>query len=199
LLNKVIERLDRPGATLTPGEAQTLRDAQGVVAGAATNPAGTGAASTAVVAQDQQGNAQAAAGAPSVAARIEALEKSQGLGFRVGGSTIRIGGYFKTDVVASSYSDGDPAPGSAIRNYYSPGGIPVGATALAGRNAREGLQTTFSARETRFSINTETPIGDKKVLGVLELDFFDTRRSATNACPTASSPASGRPTLPTTS
>ena len=36
--------------------------------------------STAVVSQDQQGNAQASAGAPSVASRIEALEKSQGLG-----------------------------------------------------------------------------------------------------------------------
>jgi len=164
LLNKVIERLDRPGATLTPSEAQTLRDAQRVV---------SGAPGTTVVAQDQQGNAQAA-GERSVASRVEALEKGQGLGFRVGGSTIKIGGYFKTDVVASNYSDGDVATGSALRNYYSPGGIPVGATAAAGRVAREGLQTTFSARETRFSINTETPIGDKKVLGVLELDFFDT-------------------------
>lgn len=169
LLNKVIERLDRSGATLTPGEAQTVRDARGVVSGAAPSPAGS-----VVVAQDQQGNAQAAAGAPSFAARVEALEKSQGLGFRVGGSTIRIGGYFKTDVVASKYSDGDPPPGTFIRNYYSPAGIPVGNTALAGRNAREGLQTTFSSRETRFSINTETPIGDEKLLGVLELDFFDT-------------------------
>ena len=174
LLNKVIERLDRPGATLTPGEVQTVRDARGVVTGSAPNAPGTGATSTAVVSQDQQGNAQASAGAPSVASRIEALEKSQGLGFRVGGSTIRIGGYFKTDVVASKYSDGDPAPGTFIRNYYSPGGIPVGTTALLGRNAREGLQTAFSARETRFSINTETPIGDKKLLGVLEMDFFDT-------------------------
>lgn len=179
LLNKVIERMDRLGATLTPGEAQTVRDAQGVVAqgvvsGAASNAAGTGAASTAVVAQDQRGNAEAAAGPPSVASRIEALEKSQGLGFRVGGSTIRIGGYFKTDVVASKYSDGDPPPGTFIRNYYSPGGIPVANTAAAGRIAREGVQTTFSSRETRFSINTETPVGDKKLLGVLELDFFDT-------------------------
>lgn len=179
LLDKVIERLDRPGATLTPGEAQTVRDARGVVAGAAagatgTNTAGTGAASPAVASQDQQANAHAAAGGGSVASRIEALEKSQGLGFRVGGSTIRIGGYFKTDVVASKYSDGDPAPGAAIRNYYSPGGIPVASTGSLGRAAREGLQTTFSARETRFSINTETPVGDKKVIGVLELDFFDT-------------------------
>lgn len=166
LLNKVIERLDRPGAALTPGEVQTMRDARDVVSGAAT--------STAVVASAQQDNAQAAAGAASFTARIEALEKSQGLGFRVGGSTIRIGGYFKTDVLASKYSDGDPPPGTLIRNYYSPGGIPVGNTALAGRNASEGLQTTFSSRETRFSINTETPIGDKKLTGVLELDFFDT-------------------------
>ena len=166
LLNKVIERLDRPGASLTPAEVQTLREAQRVVAGTAK--------SAATVAPDQQGSAQAAAQVPSFVSRIEALEKSQGLGFRVGGSTIRIGGYFKTDVIASRYSDGDPAPGSAIRNYYSPGGIPVGTTAAAGRTAREGLQTTYSARETRFSINTETPIGNKKVLGVLEMDFFDT-------------------------
>lgn len=178
LLNQVIERLDRPGATLTPGEAQTVRDARGVVSGAGrTNVAGTGAASTAAVSQDQQANAQGTAGAaaaPSVAARIDALEKSQGLGFRVGASTIRIGGYFKTDVVASKYSDGDPAPGNFIRGYYSPANIPVANTSAAGRVAREGVQTTLSARETRFSINTETPVGDKKLLGVLELDFFDT-------------------------
>lgn len=158
LLNKVIERLDRQGGTLTPSEAQTVRDAQAVV---------TQGTSGARPAQDQQANAQGTATAPSVASRVEALEKSQASGFRVGASTIRIGGYFKFDALATTYGGGDPAPGSAIRNYYSPPGIPVGGT-------REGVQTTLSARETRFSINTETPVGDKKLIGVLEMDFFDT-------------------------
>lgn len=179
LLNKVIERLDRPGATLTPDETQTVQEARGAVARAAantggTNTAGAGAARTAKVASGQQADTKATAEGSSGALRIETLDKRQEQGFRVGGSTIRIGGYFKSDAVASTYSDGDPAPGAAIRNYYSPGGIPVAGTNFAGRTAREGLQTTFSARETRFSIQTETPVGDKRVLGVLELDFLDT-------------------------
>lgn len=174
LLKEVIERLDRSGGTLTPGEVQVVRDARAVVTGAALGATGANIASVAVESRAQKDNSQKMADAPSVELRIAALEKAQGSGFRVGGSTIRIGGYFKSDVVTSTYSDGDPAATAFIRNYYVPSGIPVGNTPAAGSASREGPQTTFSSRETRFSINTETLIGEKKLLGVLELDFLDT-------------------------
>lgn len=159
LLQGVIDRLDRqPSATLTPAEGAAMRDAQGVLA---DRGATTGAAP---VAADQRG----AASASGFATRLDAIEKGQGLGFRVGASTIKIGGYFKFDANASKYSGGDPTPtNSAIRYYNSPAGIPVG-----GRS--EGAQLVYNARETRFSINTETPVGDQKLIGVLELDFLDT-------------------------
>ncbi|TRW17344.1 DcaP family trimeric outer membrane transporter [Glacieibacterium frigidum] len=159
LLQGVIDRLDRQqGATLTPAEGQAVREAQGVLA---DRGATTGATP---VAADQR----AAASASGLASRLDAIEKGQGLGFRVGASTIKIGGYFKFDANVSKYSGGDPTPtNSAIRFYNSPAGIPVG-------GAKEGYQLAYNARETRFSINTETPIGDEKLTGTLELDFLDT-------------------------
>lgn len=159
LLQGVIDRLDRQqGATLTPAEGQAVRDAQGVLA---DRGATTGAAP---VAADQG----ASASASGLATRLDAIEKGQGLGFRVGASTIKIGGYFKFDANVTEYSGGDPSPtNSAIRFYNSPAGIPVGGVG-------EGVQLAYNARETRFSINTETPVGDEKLIGVLELDFLDT-------------------------
>lgn len=163
LLQQVIDRLDRQqGATLNPAEAQAVRDTQKVLA---DRGATTGAAP---VEADQRGNASAGAGSSSFAARLDAIEKGQGLGFRVGASTIKIGGYFKFDANATKYSGGDPSPtNSPIRFYNNPAGIPVG-------GPKEGYQLAYSARETRFSINTETPIGDEKLTGTLELDFLDT-------------------------
>lgn len=159
LLQGVIDRLDKqPGATLTPAEGQAVRDAQGVIA---DRGATTGASP---VAADQRGSASA----DGVTARLDAIEKNQGLGFRVGASTIKIGGYFKFDANVTKYGGGDPTPtNSPIRFYNNPAGIPVG-----GRS--EGAQLAYNARETRFSINTETPIGDQKLTGTLELDFLDT-------------------------
>lgn len=159
LLQGVIDRLDRQqGATLTPAEGQAVREAQGVLA---DRGATTGATP---VAADQR----AAATASGLATRLDAIEKGQGLGFRVGASTIKIGGYFKFDTNATKYSGGDPTPtNSAIRYYNSPAGIPVG-------GVKEGYQLAYNARETRFSINTETPVGDQKLTGTLELDFLDT-------------------------
>lgn len=163
LLQGVIDRLDRQqGATLTPAEAQAMRDTQKVLAERAAAPA--------PVPADQRANASASASAsaPSFASRLDAIEKGQGLGFRVGASTIKIGGYFKFDANATKYSGGDPSPtNSPIRFYNNPAGIPIG-------GLKEGYQLAYNARETRFSINTETPIGDEKLTGTLELDFLDT-------------------------
>lgn len=103
------------------------------------------------------------------AAKIAVVEKSAppAKGFRVGNTTITIGGYVKFDALASSFSGGDPASNSLINDYYFPAQIPVG-----GRG--EGTNLTTSVRETRLLFQTETLIGDKKVNGHVELDFLDT-------------------------
>lgn len=88
-------------------------------------------------------------------------------GFRVGNTTVTIGGYVKFDALASSFSGGDPAANSLINDYYFPSQIPVG-----GRG--EGVNLTTSVRETRVLVQTETQIGDKKANGHIELDFLDT-------------------------
>ena len=88
-------------------------------------------------------------------------------GFRVGNTTLTIGGYVKFDALASSFSGGDPAANSLINDYYFPAQVPVGGTG-------EGVNLTTSVRETRFLFQGETQIGDKKVSGHIELDFLDT-------------------------
>jgi hypothetical protein len=103
------------------------------------------------------------------AIKVAAVEKTAppAKGFRVGNSTITLGGYVKFDVLASSFSGGDPAANSLVNDYYFPAQVPVGARG-------EGVNLTTSVRETRFMIQTETQIGDKKVNGHIELDFLDT-------------------------
>jgi hypothetical protein len=107
--------------------------------------------------------------ANETATKVAAVEKTAppAKGFRVGNSTITIGGYVKFDALASSFSGGDPAANSLVNDYYFPAQIPVG-----GRG--EGVNLTTSVRETRVLVQTETQLGDKKVNGHIELDFLDT-------------------------
>ncbi len=85
-------------------------------------------------------------------------------GFRIGQNTLRMGGFIKTDFIASRYSSGDPSSGDALRDFYLPGAIPVGGTP-------EGTTTDFNARQTRFWLSTEGTIAGRKVATRLELDF----------------------------
>lgn len=106
----------------------------------------------------------------TLATRLEAIEKKAAVvtdGFKVGGTTVRINGYVKFDVLASRFSGGDPAANTLINDYYFPSQIPVG-----GRS--EGFNVTTSVRETRFFFRTETPVGERAVTSHLELDFLDT-------------------------
>jgi hypothetical protein len=107
--------------------------------------------------------------ASETATKVAVVEKTAppAKGFRVGNTTITLGGYVKFDALASSFSGGDPAANSLINDYYFPAQIPVG-----GRG--EGVNLTTSVRETRILIQTETQIGDKKANGHIELDFLDT-------------------------
>ena len=95
--------------------------------------------------------------ASETATKVAAVEKTAppAKGFRVGNTTITLGGYVKLDALASSFSGGDPAANSLINDYYFPAQIPVG-----GRG--EGVNLTTSVRETRFLIQTETQIRRQK-------------------------------------
>lgn len=88
-------------------------------------------------------------------------------GFRVGGTTFRIGGYVKVDFIGSDFSGGDPLADAIVNNYYIPAQIPVG-----GRS--EGFDLTTSVRETRTILQSETPVGEGVIKGLVEVDFLDT-------------------------
>ncbi len=78
------------------------------------------------------------------------------------------GGYVKTDVIASRYSDGDLAPGSIGRDFYIPGTIPVGGT-------EESTDLDFHARQSRIHAGSRWQIGDDHQLGAyIEMDFLVT-------------------------
>jgi outer membrane murein-binding lipoprotein Lpp len=85
-------------------------------------------------------------------------------GFRIGAHTVKLGGYVKFDAMASRYSDGDPANGDALREFYLPSSIPIG-------GASEGTATDFNARQSRFWFTTEGLIGGRRVGSRVEMDF----------------------------
>lgn len=113
---------------------------------------------------------KAVAETKTFASRLDAIEKKAAVvteGFKVGGTTVRINGYVKLDVLASRFSGGDPAANTLVNDYYFPAQIPVGGVS-------EGVNVTTSVRETRFFFRTDTPVGDKSLTSHLELDFLDT-------------------------
>ena len=85
-------------------------------------------------------------------------------GFRVGATTVKINGYFKLTAIGSRYSDGAVPTTSLGRDFYLPGTIPIG-------GLRRGQTFEASAKQTRISLSTATPIGSHLLKGYLELDF----------------------------
>lgn len=99
-----------------------------------------------------------------VAAPAPAASAAPGDGFRIGDHTVKLGGFIKMDATASTYSDGDPANGDALREFYLPGSIPVGGD-------DEATATDFNARQTRFWFTTDGLVGGHKVGSRVEMDF----------------------------
>ena len=81
------------------------------------------------------------------------------------GTKVTLGGYIKADTTYSSYSGGDLAAGSAGRDFYIPGTIPVG-----GQN--ESTDTDYSAKESRFFLKTESDFNGKALISYIEMDFL---------------------------
>lgn len=81
-------------------------------------------------------------------------------------TTFTFGGYVKLDAIATDYSDGDPGPGSAIRDFHIPGAVPVG-----GESGSTNLD--FHAKQSRFNLGTTTTTESGKTLKVfMEMDFM---------------------------
>ncbi len=80
-------------------------------------------------------------------------------------TTINFGGYVKTDVMFSDYSNGAPESGHISRQFYVPGTI-YG-------NPDNGNQVVdFQARESRFNLSSVSNISGHTLKGFIELDFM---------------------------
>lgn len=80
-------------------------------------------------------------------------------------TTVTYGGYVKADIFVSDYSDGDLAAGSAGRDFYIPGTIPIGGT-------DEDPDLDMHVKESRFFLKTDTDIGGSKLSSYFEMDFL---------------------------
>jgi hypothetical protein len=104
--------------------------------------------------------------APTVETRVAALEEKAAKpadGFKVGGTTLKLGGFVKFWSAVSRYSGGSPAPGALIRDFYLPQQIPVGGVA--------STHTNMHAKQTRLWMSGTTPVGDRTLGGYVEVDF----------------------------
>ena len=77
----------------------------------------------------------------------------------------KFGGYVKTDVMFSDYSNGAPDSGGISRQFYVPGTI-------YGSEGNGEQVVDFQARESRFNFKTSKNIDGHKLSGFIELDFM---------------------------
>lgn len=109
---------------------------------------------------------QAAARSEETATKLATLESrptAPAEGFRVGGTTFRLGGFVKAVASATRFDDGMLAGGSLGKEFYLPQQIPVGGTATRDFMA--------NARQTRLFFTSSTPVGGKELKSHIEFDF----------------------------
>ncbi len=110
--------------------------------------------------------AQAAqATADAASAKVAALEsKPQPDGFKVGSTTVKLGGWIKLVATNSRFSDGEVANNAFARDFWLPQQIPVG-------GAHSAREQDFSARQSRFWLNLDTTVAGHSLKGYVETDF----------------------------
>lgn len=110
--------------------------------------------------------AQAAqAGHAQTAEKLAKLEaKPQPEGFRVGATTVKMGGFIKLVAAHSRFSDGEVATNSLGRDFYLPQTIPTG-------NAPASTVQDFGAKQSRFWLNLATDVAGHSLKGYVETDF----------------------------
>lgn len=107
----------------------------------------------------------AAAGAPTVNSTASGTTATASAdGFRIGNTTVKLGGYVRLNTIASRYSDGEVAVGGLGKEFFLPQQIPVG-----GGFSSEDL--LLSARQTRLVFSTATPINGQDAKTLIEFDF----------------------------
>ncbi len=84
---------------------------------------------------------------------------------QAGDTEFKFGGYVKTDVMFSDYSNGAPDSGNLSRQFYVPGTI-------YGVSGNGEQVVDFHARESRFNFKTSTDLDGHKLSGFIELDFM---------------------------
>lgn len=115
-------------------------------------------------AQQAAMSAQVAQKADTRVAALEAKPAAPAEGFRVGGTTFKMGGFVKVVASATRYDDGEVAGGSLGKEFFLPQTIPVGGT----HSSRDVIG---HARQTRLFFDTATPFGDKELKSHVEFDF----------------------------
>jgi hypothetical protein len=155
LLEKVMERLDSKEQAADPGSVLRTRELfEGMR-------------------REQESISKKMAEADGFMA--DAKKRMNADGFRVGKSTIRIGGFLKYDASVTRYSAGDTPPGAFIDDFYLPQQIPV---ALRGAKRPEGFDFNNNVRESRLFVAGETDVGKDKLSGRLEIDFQSVNTNA---------------------
>lgn len=96
-------------------------------------------------------------------AALEAKPTAPAEGFRVGGTTFKLGGFVKAVASATRYDDGMLAGGSLGKEFYLPQQIPVGGT-----STRDFMA---NARQTRLYFTSSTSLGGKELKSHIEFDF----------------------------
>ena len=80
----------------------------------------------------------------------------------------KFGGYVKADVIYSDYSSGSVPSGSAGRDFYIPGTVPVGPDSALGESYLD-----FHAKESRLNFRVDhTTDGGAKLGAFIEMDFL---------------------------
>lgn len=102
--------------------------------------------------------------APAPAAAPVAAE-----GFKVGNTSVKIGGYIKTVATISEFNRGEVAANALGRDFYLPGQIPTGPS-----TNRSYQVDDFSSKQTRLWTNLTSDVAGHTLKGYLEGDFQTT-------------------------
>ena len=151
-----------PAASNADALAARLAELEAEVRALRAEVAASRAAPAPVPAPAPQIAATTSASPPAAAAPAAAATPAEG--FRVGSTSIRLGGYIKTVANFSRFDDGVVAANSLGRDFYLPQTIPVGGTS-------EGTLNDFSAKQTRLFMNFTTDVSGHRLGGYIEGDF----------------------------
>lgn len=96
-------------------------------------------------------------------AALEARPQPPAEGFKVGGTTFRMGGFVKVVGSATRYDDGEVPGGALGKEFFLPQQIPVGGT--------PSHDVIGHARQTRLFFATSTSLAGKELKSHIEFDF----------------------------